>query len=230
MTTVTMLVPSRGRPGSVSEMADAWDETDPLHEARLVWVLDADDPRADEYRDELRIYPWMQFMWFPEWMPLVPKLNAAAVRAKGDVIGFMGDDHRPRSSGWAARLAAAHNDMGPGIFYGRDGLQDIKLPTWWAMSSVVVSALGRMVPADVEHLYCDNAVLELGKSARCIWFLSSVLIEHMHPVANKAEWDEGHLRVNSPEQYEVDRRHFLDWLMTSRVTQARELRRLRVPS
>lgn len=224
---VTMLVPSRGRPESVYRMAEAWEQTDPLQEAKLVWLVDADDPDADEYRDAFDRHQWMYSVWFPTWQTMVAKVNAAAPLAVTPVVGFIGDDHLPRTSGWASRLAAANDAFGPGIFYGPDGIQDMKLPTWWAMDTRIVHELGKMIPADVEHLYCDNAVLELGKAARCIWYLPEVMIEHMHPVAEKAEWDEGYRRVNDPSQYERDRREFAGWLGTDRGIQARAVRALR---
>lgn len=229
MTQVTMLIPSRARPDSVDRQADAWRATDPLNEAMLVWVLDEDDPAADAYRFKLAQYPWMHSIWLRQWMPMVKKLNLVAPGIATDVVGFMGDDHLPRTSGWAAALAAAHILHAPGIFYGRDGLQDMKLPTWWAMSAEICRRLNRMVPADVDHLYCDNSILELGKAARCIRYLPSILIEHMHPVAEKAEWDQGYRRVNDPSQYESDRKAFLYWLRSNRIHQAREIETLRWP-
>lgn len=227
MTSVGVLVPSRGRPGSVDEMAEAWRETDAIQQAALIWILDRDDPAVDRYWEALRRHSWMKVRLQFEWQPMVPKLNGAAVREDYDVLGFMGDDHRPRTVGWAARLAAAHLFNGPSILYGPDGFQNMRLPTWWAMSGEIVRALGRMVPANVDHLYCDNSILELGKMARCIRYLPSVLVEHMHPVAQKGEWDEGYRRVNSPEQYEKDRRTFLTWLRSERIQQARMIERLR---
>lgn len=222
-----MLIPSRGRPESVDRQAEAWEQTDPLKEARLIWILDLDDPMAIQYQDALARHPWMEVACVQYWTPMVRKLNEVAVTVQADVVGFMGDDHLPRTPGWAVALAAASRTHGPGIFYGRDGLKDIKLPTWWAMSEPIIRTLGRMVPADVEHLYCDNAVLELGKAARCIRYLPSVFIEHMHPVANKSEWDSGYVRVNGPDQYERDRSAYIRWLRSSRKQQAEQIAALR---
>ena len=224
-----MLVPSRGRPDSVSRMAAAWEMTGGVNDADLIWLIDQDDPEWPRYTRQLSRYPWMRWVVSPTWQPMVPKLNRGAQLAVQDydMLGFMGDDHLPRSYGWAASLAAAHVVHGPGIYYGRDGYKDITLPTWWAMSSEVVRALGRMVPGDVEHLYCDNIVLEVGKAGRCLHFLHTVFIEHMHPVAGKAEWDAGHKHVNRPEQYEKDRRAYLAWLDADRARHGTILRELR---
>jgi hypothetical protein len=34
--------------------------------------------------------------------------------------------------------------------------------------------------------------------------LPNVIIEHLHPIAGKAEMDEGYARVNQPKWYEED--------------------------
>lgn len=228
MTSIAMLVPSKGRPSSVVQMAEAWEHTSGPADADLIWLIDRDDPGWARYMRMLARYPWMKVMVFDQWMPMVHKLNWAAVEIapKYDILGFMGDDHLPRSPGWGSVLAAGHTLHGHGIWYGRDGIRDMKLPTWWAMSAKAVEALGAMVPAPVEHMYCDNVMLELGKAARVLRYLPSILIEHMHPVAEKAEWDEGYRHVNRPEQYERDRAAFVTWLSTDRVRHATILREL----
>jgi hypothetical protein len=35
-------------------------------------------------------------------------------------------------------------------------------------------------------------------------YLEDVIIEHMHPVAGKADWDEGYREVNAQEVYSAD--------------------------
>jgi hypothetical protein len=64
----------------------------------------------------------------------------------------------------------------------------------------------------VQHLFCDNAVLELGKAAETIGYDERILIEHMHPVAGKAKMDEQYVRVNRAQQYERDSALFRGWL------------------
>jgi hypothetical protein len=54
------------------------------------------------------------------------------------------------------------------------------------------------------HLFFDNFVKQLGIDLNCLKYLPDVIIEHLHPVAGKAEMDEGYLRVNDPKWYEKD--------------------------
>lgn len=215
MNDLVMLIPSRGRPGSVRKQADAWAATNATKQVDLVWILDLDDPTIESYERELQNYPWMQIHVQPTWVPMVPKLNRVAVEVAQvwPYVGFMGDDHLPRSTRWHDDLATSleRTGLGPVIVYGKDGFQDQKLATWWAMTSNVITTLGRMVPAPVQHLYCDNAIMELGAGARCLRYLPHVLIEHMHPVAGKGKLDAGYQRVNRRQQYDRDLAAFLGW-------------------
>jgi hypothetical protein len=229
MTDMVMLVPSRGRPESVARMAEAWGAAGGIGRTELTWVLDHDDPKADSYNWELSQYPWMRVAWRLEWVPMVPKLNWAACLAAGmhSVVGFMGDDHLPRSPGWDEALFGFAMARKTAILYGQDGYQNRRIPTWWAMTSDVIKALGRMVPAPVQHLYCDNAVKELGERSKTLDYLPHVMIEHMHPVAGKAEWDDGYTRVNRGEQYDRDRAAFEGWLQDGAQRDATLIAQLR---
>jgi hypothetical protein len=234
-----VIVPSKGRPQSVARVYEAWVKTGAFEHAKLVFAVDADDSKHSAYFDAdlLRGLPQpgnatVYFQTFATWQPMVPKLNECARIAcladdRFEMVAFMGDDHVPRSHGWAARYVEALRDLGTGIVYGDDLVQGEKLPTQWAMTSDIVSALGRMVPAPVEHLYCDNAVLDLGRAADCIRYLPDVVIEHCHPVAQRGAWDAGYERVNSRTQYAADRARYLTWRRDQMAADAETVRALR---
>lgn len=232
-----VIVPSRGRPESLERVAAAWYETGAFADAGLVFAVDVDDPAYPQYRaalDRLAVADpgptTINLMNAGAWRPMVPKLNrAAAMFAEQGhfALGFAGDDHLPRTRGWARRYLDELHQLGTGIVYGNDGIQGQRLPTQWAMTADIVRALGRMVPADVEHLYCDNAVKDLGEAADCLRYLPNVLIEHMHPVAGKAATDAGYARVNRPEQYRRDRAAYETWRDRLLPDQAAMVRALR---
>jgi hypothetical protein len=54
-------------------------------------------------------------------------------------------------------------------------------------------------------MYVDMFWRDLGQEAGCLRYLPRVVIEHMHPIAGKSPWTEGHLRVNAPDRLEADR-------------------------
>lgn len=238
-----VIVPTRSRPHAVERVAAAWYATGAFGDgAALVFVVDADDPAYPEYRQALdRLAAAdpgptpINLMNAGGWRPMVPKLNrAAAMFAEQGhfALGFAGDDHLPRSAGWARRYLEALRELGTGIVYGNDLLQGERLPTQWAMTSDIVRALGRMVPAPVEHLYCDNAVMALGLRAECLRYLPSVVVEHLHPIALKAPTDAQYRRVNAPDQYRRDGAAYRRWIRErdGLVADVAAVRALRVPT
>ncbi len=229
-----IIVPTRGRPASLQRVVAAWDATGAFEVAHLLFAVDADDPALAEYGRAFDGAPTdrIGMLVDEKWRPMVHKLDAAA-RSTADqyrAVGFAGDDHIPRTHGWAKRYLSALDELGVGIVYGADGMragQRWPLPTQWAMSSQIVGALGRMVPAPVDHLYCDNAIRDLGQAADCLQHLPDVMIEHMHPAAGKAEMDDGYRRVNSNLQYVDDRARYRRWRDHQLTRDAEMIRALR---
>lgn len=221
MPDLAIIVPTRGRPENVLKVIQAWTFTDAWDHADMVLVADADDPEVQGYRDVVAGFnhnaapeePIATLIEVPAWLPMVHKLNAAARDLAGRyfALGFAGDDHLPQTIGWAARYLTVLRELGTGMVYGDDGYQGRKLSTEWAITSDVVRALGRMVPADVEHMYCDNSMMDLFGSAGAMRWLPEVRIEHMHPVVGKAKTDEQYQRVNHRDQYAKDRRSYQRW-------------------
>jgi hypothetical protein len=142
-------------------------------------------------------------------------------------IGFMGDDHRPRTKGWDAAYLDALHSLGTGIVYGDDLLQGRNLPTQCAMTADIVAALGGMAPVNLRHMYVDNFWRELGRNAECLRYLPDVVVEHLHPVAGKAEWDEGYTKVNAPEVFAQDEDAFREYLRDHMAFAAATVRELR---
>lgn len=214
-----IIVPTRSRPENVEKVVRAWEETDAFRHADLLFAYDQDDPKRDDYDAAIWDCPIAEVVEpyvIEQWMPLVPKLNQVAMDASDMgyfAIGFAGDDHLPRTPDWAMRYLRMLLMMETGIVSCPDGYRPDRLPTQWAMTADIVRALGRMVPAPVEHLYCDNAVQDLAEAAGCYAYLDDVLIEHMHPLAGrgKAKWDDQYRHVNRPEQYRQDEEAYRMW-------------------
>lgn len=231
MPDLAIIVPTRGRPGNVRKVIAAWDFTGAWSDADLVLVADADDPEIQGYRDLIRAADLeeLTLIEIPSWLPMVHKLDAAArdLASRYWAVGFAGDDHLPQTIGWAARYLTVLRELGSGMVYGDDGYQGIKLSTEWAVTSDTVRALARMVPASVEHMYCDNAMMDLFGAAGALRHLPEVRIEHMHPVAGKAQTDAQYQRVNHRDQYAKDRAAYEGWKagqMAADVTTVRSLR------
>lgn len=199
------IVPSRGRPHKIVELIEAWETT--RTEAKLLIIVDADDPTEPEYRKvACETPPWVNWLLGGTGgVGMVPPLNFAANHfvSKHAIIGFMGDDHRPRTPSWDRMIQGAFDD-GALMAYGNDLLQGQVLPTAVAMDSRIIKRLGYMAPPTLHHLYVDNFWRTLGEKIGRLAYLPGCIIEHMHPVAGKAPWDAEYTRVNDGGLYQQD--------------------------
>lgn len=238
---LTVLVPTRGRPEAAVELAEAFQDTCTA-ETRLVFVINEDDPTRQEYSRLAYGSDWWNGtraqICYVDASNMVEALNLAAMdlvqpgpqweSSLPFAVGFMGDDHRPRTKGWDSAYLEALHKLQIGIVYGDDLMQGRRLPTQCAMTASLIRIMGYMAPPTLTHLYVDNAWLTLGQTARCIRWLPEVIVEHMHPAAGKADWDAGHLRVNDSEMYSKDEKAFADWLrgdfraVLNRIAMARQ--------
>lgn len=231
MSDLVVIVPSRGRPQAVNELAEAFTRTCTA-DTDLVFALDSSDERQPEYADAIQNWSQPAFWQLTaDNHSMVEALNRSAVDVatgpeKPYAVGFLGDDHRPRTRGWDQAYLDALRKMGTGIVYGDDGFQHQRIPTQCAMTADIVRTLGYMAPPTLTHMYVDNAWLALGRAIRGITYLPDVFVEHLHPVAGKAEWDEGYARVNAPEMYQRDQIAFNRWMAESLPAEAARLRRV----
>lgn len=208
MADLVVIVPSRDRPQAAHELVKAFDETCAL-DTQIVFAIDKRDVEGIyEYPNYARaITRWSESSTMVEALNIQSgELVASEMEfvAPPFAIGFMGDDHRPRTAGWDKEYLDALRELGTGIVYGDDLYQGEKLPTQCAMTADIVRSLGYMAPPSLRHMYVDNFWLDLGRNADCLYYLPDVVIEHMHPIADKGEWDEGYERVNAREVYDND--------------------------
>lgn len=230
---LVVIVPSRGRPHSVAGLAEAFLDTAHDRDTRLWITIDSDDPDLGRYRDAVALVDDQRVVVTTVLGGyMAAALNEAAMTAVGDpavdAVGFMGDDHRPRTGGWDTAYLGTLAEMGgAGIVYGDDGLQSEALPTQCAMSASIVRTLGWMCPPTLRHLWIDNFWLDLGRTAGCLRYLPDIVVEHMHPYNGKAEMDAGYERVNSTEMIDADRAAYERYAAECLARDAERVRALR---
>lgn len=205
-----VLCPSRGRPDAAVATNETFTKTRANSwRTSLKFVLDADDPTAERYSDLSTI------VLEPDRTGnMVKALNSAAIDVAPfyDIVGFVGDDHRFRTTGWDDAIREAIANLGSGFVYANDLAQRENLPTQVFISSNILLALGWMGLPSCHHLYIDNAWKVLGSNLDRMRYLPNVVIEHLHPAYGKGEWDEGHVRVNTGEMYHHDAMAFEAWM------------------
>lgn len=235
MIKAVVAIPTRGRPGNIAKVVRAWRKTRAFQGTDMLLGIDQDDPEYRNYVDLVMKVnePGFDFITFESWRPMVTKLNVMAnYLAETDLfIGFAGDDHIPRinhSSGcWSDLYQAKLTDMGTGIVYGNDLHRQGTLCTEWMMTADIIRALGRMVPAPVDHLFSDRSVMELGKQAGCIQYLPNVVIEHMHYQAGKANKDATYQLFNTKENFLREQKIYWEWMQHLLPEQSAMVRALR---
>jgi hypothetical protein len=227
MSDLDVIVPSRGRPAAIRELIHQFQETCTADTEMFV-AVDMDDPELERYA-EVVLPAERTFLVQQPSGTMVTALNVGACAAAnaGSAVGFMGDDHRPRTLGWDRAYVDALRDLGTGIVYGDDLLQGRRLPTQCAMTADIVRELGYMSPPELTHMYVDNFWLALGEQAQCIRYLPQVVVEHLHPVNGKAQWDEGYKRVNDPSVFHKDATVFHEYCRTTLAGDVAKVRALR---
>jgi hypothetical protein len=215
---IVVVMPSRGRPERAYSAVAAIRRTAARVDTRVVLAVDENDPDLEAYRALRWGLPYATEVTLVELAPaetgdLVRATNTVAMRVALEdptcVIGNLGDDHLAHTPAWDARILAALAT--PGIAYGDDGFQHKALPTAPFISASIVLALGWYALPSCRHLFVDNAWRDVGEQTRSLRYLPDVLIEHEHPLAGKAEWDDGYRRANGTETVEHDKRAYREW-------------------
>jgi hypothetical protein len=218
---ILAICPSRNRPRQAEEVLDSFLRTRRDKHSRLVFVVDEDDETIGQYPQK-----------YVHRVPPTGKMGGAlalAVANKsvlGDAtsVGMIGDDNRFRTAGWDVTLddwLVEH----VGIAYADDGFQHERLPTAWWLSRPIVDVFGLAHP-ELRHLYMDNYWQSMGEGGKCLRYFPDVLIEHLHPLAGKAETDAIYERGNSSSNANHDRAFLEQWARTERPADLRRLAEL----
>lgn len=208
---MAVLVPSRGRPENIARLLEAFEATAwTAYIFTLTICVDEDDPKLPEY--QALTLPFWAELAVGQRLRLGGTLNWYSLPAAryNEIVGFMGDDHVPRTDQWACRIEDAMPDLG--VVYGNDLIQGAALPTAVFMDSRIVRTLGWFVLPGMTHLFMDNLWKTLGEQLGTLRYLPDVIIEHVHPIAGKAEWDAGYREANDGAVWDRDEAIYREWV------------------
>lgn len=214
---LVILVPTKGRPENAARLARAVYETSGNAFTDLVFAVDPDETYTATYQHALRNFSsWVQLRTVeasPQRVGPILNVLAQSAAQEYDYVGFLGDDHLPRTQNWDEELVRSLN-LNPGVAYGNDLLQGENLPTAGVISSDLIRGLGYMVPGVLEHLYLDDFWKALGQGVGNLVYRDDVIIEHLHPTASKSQYDATYQAANSPGQYARDSENYRGYMNT----------------
>lgn len=211
------IVPTRGRPESVSRFAEAFYRNSDGN-ADLVFGIDDDDetkyPNGLQYEKN----PRARFSG---------TLNNVVAKRPGHFAYFAaGDDHLIETPGFDSIILDELNRLGTGFVYGADGLMNEFLPTAGAMTGDVVETLGYMSLPELIHLYVDNWWKDLFSEVGKLSYLPDLRISHLHPSGGFTAWDEQYKEVNDPAMYEHDSKAYEAYKVTRFASDVEKIRGL----
>ena len=219
---MALIIPSRGRPGNIRRWLSAIKET---KAAVDVYVgVDNDDPYLENYRQ----IEGINLVVAEQRERFGPTLNRIALSIVDDYkyIMWAGDDHKPITPGWDSEYRRVLSQKPVGIVYGNDLVMGEAIATQLAMTSNIVKALGYAVPKGFVHLYIDNYFMELARAVDSLTYLPDVVVQHLHPVAGKAQEDQTYIEANSPENWTNDRIRLEKYLEKELPKDVRKLKKL----
>jgi hypothetical protein len=202
---ILVLVPSRGRPERAALMERELSRTQDRPDTGLLFLVDPDDPTLPDYRRNVR------HLVLPGRLGYTASLNlvAAQVWDERTVLGAFGDDVIFRSPGWDTIVLATLET--PGLAYGDDLIHGKNHPSAVFMSSVIAKALGWLALPATSHQWADDGWKRLGQETGLLRFMPDVIVEHMHPAVNKAEWDDTYRSVFDGDRAKSDYEGFTGW-------------------
>lgn len=220
------IIPTRSRPGNVARLHAAL----LLHATCSDWVfcIDDDDPDLGLMLDgpvprahflvgaRQRIGPLVDATW-------------SAMGAGYDAVGFMGDDHLPRTPWFDGFLLA---ELQPhdaddvllarrptiGYAWGDDRLLGDRFPSHVLAGTDMLDAAGYLIPPGFDHLVFDVCWSDIAAGIGCRHYRPDVVVEHMHPAAGKATEDAGYVANNNADTKHHDGAAYHEWFHGSRAT------------
>ena len=192
-----LICPTRGRLERCRKMVESFVATKPTR-SHLLLATDLDDPVFYSQLEGGRVL----HVSTPR-MRLAGSLNYHAQIISASAYAMLNDDVVFRTPDWEAKVEAAFQ-RGAVVVYGDDGLNGEKLCCFPFVDARAVKAVGHFAPPGLVHLCIDNYWLDVGTALGRIKYLPDVVIEHEHPIAKKAEWDDGYAEANLSPQAQRD--------------------------
>jgi len=197
MRDLAILVPSRGRPKSVTRLTEACKALC-TSDYQLVWAFDDDDPDLTENMERAH-WTAAPYIFHGARQGLAAWTNEMWRELEGEFRFFasIGDDHEPLTPRWDDLMIAALETNGGGFAYCDNGHPDPNWPEMCVVSAEILSELGWFAEPTMLHYCIDVVWRDLGEAAGCLYYLPDVVMLHhnwaLHPgrpeLRDQTYWD-----------------------------------------
>ena len=198
--TISLLIPTRGRPKSLVSLLESVFSTAALPEKVEVAVyIDDDDTKTLSV--DLGAYNVRRIVGPRQSMG---KLNAACFSAtQGDIVILCNDDVIIRTKGWDQKIresAARFSDQ-VYLFYPNDLFKGEKLATFPILSRLTCDTIADPFPGEYRGAFIDVHIMDIFKQLKGtghdrIVYLEDVVFEHLHHRLGKSDMDETYSQRN----------------------------------
>jgi hypothetical protein len=86
---------------------------------------------------------------------------------------------------------------GVAVVYGNDLHQRHKLASSCLMTTNIIDVLGHIYDPSFNHMWTDNYWMSIGQRLNKLMYRQDIIIEHMHPGANKSKMDANYSAVTA---------------------------------
>lgn len=201
---ISLVVPSRNRPANLDRLYQSWINTGSLGE--FIAVLDDDD------ENEYGLW-WARIIHRPR-ANAIQKINMGAEVAKGDIIGFCGDDCIIKTYRWE-RILESEMKAELSMVWVDDGHNKHNVPNHVFMTRKLYETLGWFAYPEIVHCYTDHVWRKIGnhiaKKPNGFFGKSKVVFYHDHPDYNGGERDEIYRQAYNAEQAAIDKQKYLTY-------------------
>jgi hypothetical protein len=201
----SILLPTKGRPDRIIECISAIMNNSIISDINV--CINSDDQTIDDYFkniSQLKNDKFIINIHVTSGINMITSLNEVAnkVKNKYEFLTFLGDDQIVQTNGWDLKLSIPLENK-IGISYPNDLHQGSALPTAIMLNARIVRFLGYFAAPNFQHLYVDNAWLELGKNLNNVNYFENIIVEHKHFTLGKSKIDETYSQTNDLESYEI---------------------------
>ena len=189
---ISLLCPTRNRPANVRRMIGS--AADTVEDPRAVeFVFYCDDDAPGSVPADIAGMPGIKVITGPR-IVLSAMWNECFAACTGEIAMQCDDEAVFRSDGWDTLVREAFGAVPDRIAFvhGSDGHQPPDFGALGFLSREWVYAVGRFTPPYFSCDYGDTWINDVANAIGRRVFVPGLMIEHLHPIAGKAQWDATH--------------------------------------